>query len=180
MKEQGNQQNKMAKECIFTALMLLMEKKLIVDISITEIAEKAGVSRMAYYRNYIVKEEIITKYLDELFEEFLEEILSSEEISLYLINNKYFVYFRKHEKLITNLIKSNLSNLLLERFNIYMPAVFEKILLKSRYPHTDKYELYYISGGLYNVLTAWIKHGLVETNEEMANLICTFEKSNLT
>lgn len=173
----GSQQNKMVKEYIFTALMVLMEKKRFNDISITEITEKAGVSRMAYYRNYTQKEEIITEYLDELFENFLREILSSGDINSYLIAYQYFFYFRKHEKLLNNLIKSNLSNLLLERFNLYMPAVFEKVLGKGSCPYPDKYELFYISGGLYNVLIEWIKRGLEETNDEMANLVCSFAKS---
>jgi AcrR family transcriptional regulator len=166
----------MAKGYIFTALMLIMEKKCFNDISITEITEKAGVSRMAYYRNYTAKEEIITKYLDELFEDYLQEITSGEEVSLYRVAHQYFIYFRKHEKLILNLIKSNLSNLILERFNFYMPSVFEKVLKKYSSPHSDKYELFFISGGLYNVLVEWVKHGLEETDEEMADLICTFAK----
>lgn len=44
----ANIQNIITKESIFTALMILMEKKNFKEISITEITKKAGVSRMAF------------------------------------------------------------------------------------------------------------------------------------
>ena len=58
-KRTNNMQNILTKESIFTALMILMEKKDFKEISITEITKKAGVSRMAFYRNYDEKEDII-------------------------------------------------------------------------------------------------------------------------
>ena len=65
-----NMQNMITKESIFTALMILMKKKNFKEISITEITNKAGVSRMAFYRNYNIKEDIITTYIDELLKEY--------------------------------------------------------------------------------------------------------------
>ena len=47
----GSESNRLAKECIVTALVELMKIKDYDAISITDIAKKAGVSRMAYYRN---------------------------------------------------------------------------------------------------------------------------------
>ncbi|HIS07210.1 MAG TPA: TetR/AcrR family transcriptional regulator, partial [Candidatus Choladocola avistercoris] len=52
----------MTKECLYTALLLLMEKKPYEDITITEIAKKAGVSRMSYYRLYKSKDDILEQY----------------------------------------------------------------------------------------------------------------------
>lgn len=42
------EQNKITKESILGALMSLMEKKDFKNISITELSQKAGVSRMAF------------------------------------------------------------------------------------------------------------------------------------
>ena len=47
--------NKFIKKCIKDSLLILMNEKNFKDITITEITEKAGVSRMAYYRNYTYK-----------------------------------------------------------------------------------------------------------------------------
>jgi AcrR family transcriptional regulator len=50
--EKQNEINLLTKECILTALLRLMEEKPYSSISITDITTLAGVSRMAYYRNY--------------------------------------------------------------------------------------------------------------------------------
>jgi len=54
-----NESNRLAKECIVTALIELMKVRDYNAISITDITKKAGVSRMAYYRNYTSKEDIL-------------------------------------------------------------------------------------------------------------------------
>ena len=64
----------MTKECLYTALLLLMEKKPYEDITITEIAKKAGVSRMSYYRLYKSKDDILEQYADEVFRNLLNRI----------------------------------------------------------------------------------------------------------
>jgi len=46
--------------------MIIMKRKDFNEISITEITQKAGVSRMAFYRNYKSKEDIIINYIDAL------------------------------------------------------------------------------------------------------------------
>ncbi|RRD31982.1 TetR/AcrR family transcriptional regulator [Streptococcus minor] len=57
---QSNQEaNQLTRESIETALLHLMEKKELPQISISELVKKAGVSRNAFYRNYKSKEEIL-------------------------------------------------------------------------------------------------------------------------
>lgn len=70
-----NSANVFAKECIVTALIELMKIKPYNSISITDIANRAGVSRMAYYRNYVSKDDILNKYMEEVGEH-IHEILS--------------------------------------------------------------------------------------------------------
>lgn len=171
----NNSQNKLVKECIFTSLMILMEKNNFQEISVTDITNKAGVSRMAYYRNYKSKEDIITNYLDGLFEEYLKEISNSGEIDVYQFAYRFFVYFRKHKKLVNNLIQANLSNLILKRFDRYLHSIFENILKSLSSEKINQYEIHYLAGGLYKVLIEWIENGLKETDEEMAKIICSLQ-----
>ena len=52
-----------AKQCIAEALITLIEEKEYQDISVTEICKIAGFSRMAYYRNFTNKDEILMTYM---------------------------------------------------------------------------------------------------------------------
>ncbi len=58
--------NKITRECIETALILLMSEKDYSNITISEIVQRAGVSRTAYYRNYSSKEDILNTLLHDV------------------------------------------------------------------------------------------------------------------
>jgi AcrR family transcriptional regulator len=170
----NNDQTSFAKECIFTSLMLLMKEKDFEQISITDITKKAGVSRMSYYRNYDNKKDIIIDYLDHLFIEYINELKAYKDLTAYQFAHQYFIYFRKQEELMKNLIKADLSNLILERFDKYLYVIFKKIISKTYPVKINKYHISYTSGGLYKVLVHWINSGLVESDEEMAKVFCSF------
>lgn len=166
-------QNHITKESIFTALMILMEQKNFKEITITEMAKKAGVSRMSFYRNYNAMEDIIICYLDELLQEYSNQILDFGSIDNYESICLYFSYFRKHEKLMTNLINSNLTNLLLDRcIKLFNTLCKESVCSKSFSPINKSYVVEFIAGGLYTLLIKWAKNGMKESDEDMATLVC--------
>ena len=95
-----SESNRLAKECIVTALIELMKVREYNAISITDITKKAGVSRMAYYRNYSSKEDILNKYMDEVglsIHEKIAEMHTREEIYNYFLDysalRSYFHHF---------------------------------------------------------------------------------------
>lgn len=160
--------------------MQLMEKTNFSDISITDITKKAGVSRMAYYRNYRSKEDIIIQYLNALFQEYLEEFRSCGQVDVYQFAYRYFAYFRKHEVLIKNLLRYNLSNLLLERFDTYLHSIFAGLMQHSiTSPELKAYEVHFLAGGLYKILIEWVQNDMAQSDEEMAVIICKLSPSSL-
>ena len=112
-----------------TALMLLLKEKPLSAISISELTEKAGVSRMTYYRNYQSKEDIFASYLDEALADYQRE---ARELSLdqraYAPANLYhcFSYFEKHKEFLDSLFKSGLGHLLLTAISRYMIETWHK------------------------------------------------------
>ena len=55
-----------------TLLLQLIKKQKFEDITITDIANKAGVTRVTFYRNFNSKEEIIKNHLDNITDEFIK------------------------------------------------------------------------------------------------------------
>ena len=72
--ERISETNILTKECIVTALLRLMEVKSYPSITITDITNLAGVSRMAYYRNYKTKDDILINYLLEQESRLIKEL----------------------------------------------------------------------------------------------------------
>ena len=66
--KRNNSAHLLAVDSIYEALVQLMEKKTYQEISITDITNRAGVSRMAYYRNYKDKDSILLNRLQKKLE----------------------------------------------------------------------------------------------------------------
>lgn len=171
MDKKMNIKNTLAKESIFTALMILMEKKDFSDISITEVTKKAGVSRMSFYRHYAILEDVITGYLDELFKDYSFKIIKDSAIYDKESLRLFFAYFREHSRLVKNLIKSNLSNLIFERCIDFFHMLSRNVVCNDAHsPIHEKYFIEFAAGGLYKVLIEWVKTGLKENDKEMADI----------
>lgn len=168
----NNSQNLITKESILTALMILMEKKNFKEISITELTKKAGVSRMAFYRNYNNLEDIITDYLDEFFEASYKELVICEKNDNNEILIRFFSYFREHKKLIDNLIKANLANLIQERCTNIFYSLSKEVVCSNPHPEeVQRFIIEFVSGGLYKILIEWAKSGMKESDEKMGSII---------
>lgn len=165
--EMSQELNQITKESLFIALMQLMEKKDFNSISITEIAEKAGVSRMAYYRNYQSKEDILTQYFDDIFAEFVSKILKREIRDIY---TGYFQFFREHKDLIEVLIKADMTYILNNKFLSYVDQL-SKTIFSAFLKEINPYELYYAAAGLQQLLVKWVDGGCQESDEEMAAVL---------
>ena len=166
----------LVKKCIVDALIILMNEKEFDDISITEICTKAGVSRMAYYRNYYTKKDIILEYLKDIAENFKKESHSWQEKNEYTNKNVIhflFTYFKNYAYFIKTLRKANLSGLLQEYLNYYLEN--ETNILKKDNSY-EKYHLYSYAGALFNVYMKWIDNDMKESIDEMTEIFCKANK----
>ena len=66
LKVSNKESRKLTREALETALLLLLEKKTLNQITISELVAKAGVSRNAFYRNYKSKEAILESILTQI------------------------------------------------------------------------------------------------------------------
>ena len=164
-----NESNRLAKECIVTALIELMKVKDYHAISITDITKKAGVSRMAYYRNYTSKEDILNKYMDEVgisIHEKIAKMNSREEILDYY--RALFEQLGDYRDIGITAYRAHLGELILENINKNMAVTFPP----QGEGTEGKYRHLYLAGAFYNVFIEWLKTGRRETCEEMAQICC--------
>ena len=162
----------LVKKCIVDALIQLMNEKDFDEITITEICNKAGVSRMTYYRNYYNKKDIIIDYLKDIAEDFKKESHSWQENNEYKNKNVIrflFLYFEKYAYFIKTLRKANLSGLLQECLNQYLETELNLNKLKNPY---EKYHMYSYSGALYNVYMKWLDNNMNESIDDMTEFFC--------
>lgn len=165
----NEESNKITKECIETALFILMKNKNFKDISITEIIKKAGVSRTAYYRNYNSKEDILSKHLEVIVKIITDEIyLNSYSDDPIKFWNDIFKQVKNHSNIFQILLKAGFEGIILSSIN----KVLLKDMINSPINIKEKYDVYFWSGAIYNILTEWIKSDMEESEEEMAVICC--------
>ena len=176
----GNaESNELTKEAIYISLIKLMEKQDFDKITITDIAKKAGVSRMAFYRNYESKDDILFNYLDELFEQYYADV-SKHHYDFYEFALHFFRYYEENCELVQAIIKANLQIELLKKMNHYQLLIFAMLhdIEIEVPPSKANLAANFFVGGLFNLLTYWIGTGMRESKEEMAKIVIKFGFEN--
>lgn len=149
-------------EYIMDALLLLMEKKDYHDISITELCEKAGATRMSFYRNFESKEDILRKWLAEVTDRFVAQRgISYKNDAPHDYFVTLFAHLEQHKNICTALHEAGLDYLLKEEF--------DRVFLSIHGGEYDDYKSFFHAGGIYNVFLLWLMRGCAETPEELAD-----------
>lgn len=160
----NQESNRITRECLQTALVLLMSEKPFEKITVTELVKRSGVSRTAFYRNYTSKEDILEEIADILYST-LKESLDNPE---YASNPKgwfqeLFTECKANAKLLSFLIETNqlvLSNICTFVFH----SLFPPVGTKARYTSLA------MEGALYYIVKEWLLSGTKESPEEMADI----------
>lgn len=171
-------QQSLVEEYMFKALVLLLEQKPYDKISITEIAKRAGVSRMSYYRNYSSKDEIITKFWEKKFADNLEKMLQKNNNRLYDFVCDYFSKNRYSSKVWErfhfwqHISDSTVVKVLIDQMNHFLYNIFSQVeFLELKWPLSD-YEVAFLAGGLSSLSRSWGMDSFQKTPEKMAEIFC--------
>ena len=160
------------KQLLSLALVTLMYRKDYESITIKEICQKAGVSRMSFYRYYDSKDDIFIDFCDDRFEEFYIEYLENPSISLEEFILALFKFFKKYSHHLIILRRAGKEQILINQFNGYVKYLIahhnsEIVQAQVRNPLIGPM----FGGGLYNVLMQWLDDGMEKSPEEMTKLI---------
>ena len=163
-----NKSNLFVKECITSALFSLMEKHDFDKITITDIINKAGVSRMGFYRNFTDKENVVEKFVLDKFVETVDDIKSKRALNFHITNIMITTLqnFQKFSKYIKLFLDRNLEPLLYRCYHKAYYCLYEG----SSQSRIHLYSNEMFIGELFNLEMCWLKNGMKETPEQMAKI----------
>ena len=163
--------NFFSRDCMVQALIQLLKTKSLSNITITELTERAGVSRMTYYRNYHSLDEIFSSYLKDLVESYRQDVATWPDKGNYNDSRNMlhcYEYFNHYKEFIACLVQTGLGHLLLQALDSY--------ILDTYYTEDKGQDFYYtlraFSGSLYNIYVTWILEDSKESAEEIVSIIC--------
>lgn len=157
-----------ARECIVDALLVLTKEKPLSAITVSELCDHAGVSRMTFYRNYASKEEVFSSRLLELLEEYGKEETEDQRSGNYFDKNHMihcFQYWFRYRDFFDSLIHCGFGNIFIE--------YLMRFILKKWSYETEQERLHLISftGSIISLYIAWADGGYRESIEDLASVL---------
>ena len=162
------------KQEIKKAVMELMAEKSYMEITVTDIVNKAQVARASFYRNYNSIYDVIEAVAEEIVKDMVEDVfpvLSGTDERKYrefLFN--HFYNFKKRQKNIAPLRFENLSVL----FTELDKKTEQQIRALPAETPKDKYGVIGKIGLINSITKKWLDSGSKETPEEMVDYIMSF------
>ena len=168
LKMSNAESNLFTKNCIRTALLSLMAIKTFEQITVTEIIKRSGVSRGGFYRNYQSKEEVLQEICEELFQyilDFMTEHNFYENTRLWFVD--FFCNIAENQEAYQLLVNAQAPK------NVVLKFDEGRILKKLQRDESilEQYRVLAIVKGLTEIVIVWVKNGMQQSPEEMADMM---------
>lgn len=165
--------NESVREAIALALIKLMKTKPFSEISISEIAKVAGVSRSSIYRNFDSKEQILINHIQDLYNHYFlsEDILHyfPEKADLHRFLLPRFRFIKQQKDFFTVLHKNNLLYYTFEQMDSELI-----LLLNGQDSSPSPYYLSMFAGSYAAIISRWVDNGFKESEEEMVEIFSSY------
>ena len=167
--------SELSKEYLTEALFLLLKKKPFAEISVTELCEKAGVSRLTFYRNYESREQVILDYYERSFQSYLQQFSDVEHASLRDALTDSFRLWQEDRELTFILSDPTLSQIIYQSFAADLEAVLEQFGMGDAFDAPTKS---FILGGIYHTLVDQLRAERPLSPEEIVTSIAKLLSSD--
>lgn len=169
--------NTVVRRSLAIALLKFMESTPFADISVTELTQKAGVSRMGYYRNYDSKLALLKDYLAQIEHDFpFIDLTAASEGEFYAFLRQVFDYLSKFELSTKILLNQGFEGLILDTLlnsKIFVEYRKKQSLtcqaMTALQDKSREYNLVFASGMLYHTYIHWVRQGQTETPQQLAS-----------
>ncbi|GIN20576.1 TetR/AcrR family transcriptional regulator [Siminovitchia fordii] len=174
-----------SKKWFIDALLKLMKEQPYKEITVKQLSKEAGLDRSTFYRNFDSKQDILLLHLRDISEEYIDKLRPIYQLDMEKQAFIFFEFFNENRSLISLLHQNDLSILLLDTFNHYIPYLHDST--KHKFPTNlseeyIKFSLAFNAGGMWNVLMKWMEEDFQHSFTDLIhafNEIATFNYANI-
>lgn len=152
-----------SKEKLAKALLTIMKQYDYREITITQIAQEAELSRKTFYRLFKGKEELLDFCFGNLFKEYQTQVKARRPEHYWDVVQCYFDFCEERKELIFLLRRNNLLGAFFDASYKYSFAVFSYVRSAKTvdaYARFLPYLLAYSVGGMYSMVLKWVESGM--------------------
>lgn len=167
-----------SQEYLITALLQLLQTTNLNDIKVTQVVKKAGVSRMAFYRNFETLDDVLIAYfkpkIDAEFNLVINRVPQNQKMTA------LGEFFSEMSDTMTLAVKRNYEFIIQNIFNDNMMSFYDTALNWDNFsPIQRKYWTRFMSAGVYAIWREWLIGNQQESLNDIHTLIADFQTSTL-
>ena len=163
MKAATGKRSEPSRQRLAQALLKVMAQYRYQEITITQIAQEAHLSRKTFYRLFTSKDEVLSLIFDNLFQACFARVKARNPAHYWDVMQAFFDFWEERRELLLLLQKSDL-----------LPRVFEQSYQRSievfTFVHSEEtaaflalplpYLLAYSVGGMHSMMLKWVENGM--------------------
>ena len=165
------------------ALLKVMEQYDFREITITQLAQEAGLSRKTFYRLFDDKEAVLALIFEKLYRECLAQFQSNNISRYWDAVQCYFDFWEERRSLLLLFEKNGILPALFDGAYKYSFSIFECVRSKEtaeQYSLQLPYLLAYSVGGMHSMLLRWVENGMnIPSGELIAMLKHGFSSTEI-
>lgn len=172
-----------SKRKLIDALLAVMKQYDFTDITVTQIAQEANLSRKTFYRLFSDKEAVLMLFFEGLCEDCMMQIKKKDIHHYWDVVQLYFDYWGTQKELLELLKRNGLLSHLFESSYRHSQEVFEFVRTSEIANHFSRqlpYLLAYAVGGMHSMLIEWVENDMeIPATELIEKLKTGFMSANI-
>jgi len=167
-----------SRDYLISALLQLLKTKDLNDITVTQVVKKAGVSRMAFYRNFETLNDILIAYfkpkIDSEFTIIINKATPEQKM------NALGSFFFELTDTMNLAVKRNYEFIIQNIFNDNMLNFYDTVFDWAKFTGVQKkYWTRFMSAGVYAIWREWLIDGQKDSLNDIHILIADFQTATL-
>lgn len=154
------------KDFITTAMLQMLTKEKLQALTVSQVCKRAGVSRMAFYRNFDGLEQILYEYYQPKIAAVFDIIHQSSQYSAKYDSQLEFF----------NMFGDSLISSADRGFEPIIQQIFIEEIKKFYAPDSDGYWTTFMSAGVYAIWRKWLLEGQQKPLNEIMDFLKQFDK----
>ena len=164
MNSYNEKKNSYVRKQLLNTLLEMLKTKSLDDIIINDLVDKAGVSRVSFYRNYTDKRDILVQEEKRLFGQWNRDYETRNSDHSLVFTEEILNYYKRNSVFYLALYKAGLSD-------IVMDTILSSVDIKDDDPNPIAYLKSSISYHIYGWVHEWMKRGMQESGTELSQMI---------
>lgn len=174
--EPKDSRQRYTKQCIFDSFLTLIEGRPVSDVSVSEISEKAGVSRKTFYKYYSDQFALLKAMQEDLAVGFEEQIKNLPP-NIFDIMPALIVFAGQHKVLIRAVFENRGKGNFIDQTIAHLYQLYHEEW-EAANPQSSKKDVeflfYFVASGLAGIIQLWLFENPEMSEEEVTQKAETF------